>query len=88
MTDPVKAYISAHSKSQLGGLFLTLFLGPLGLFYSSWIAGLILCVIAIATLASIVGPIICWLLAIGISFVTVSSHNKKVRVTANLALLK
>jgi hypothetical protein len=84
MNDPVQSYISAHSKSQLSGFFLTLFFGPLGLFYSSWVAALILCVIAIFTAVSIIGPIICWLLAIFISFATVSSHNKKVQATANL----
>ena len=84
MNDGVEAYITAHAKSQLAGFFLTLILGPLGLFYSSWIAALILCVIAIASAATIIGPIICWVLAILISFATVDSHNNKIRATANL----
>lgn len=78
MDDAVNAYIRTHSKNQLSGFLLTLFLGPLGLFYSSWVAALILCVIAISTAASIIGPLICWILAILISFMTVSSHNEKV----------
>jgi hypothetical protein len=84
MNDPVQSYISAHSKSQISGFLLTLLFGPLGLFYSSWVAALILCVIAIVTAVSIIGPIICWMLAILISFATVSGHNKKVHATANL----
>jgi hypothetical protein len=84
MSESVNTYIDAHSKSQLTGFFLTLILGPLGLFYSSWVAALILCVIVVASAASIIGPVICWVLAILISFVTVSSHNEKVEATANL----
>ena len=49
MNNAVDVYIDTHSKSQLGGFLLTLILGPLGLFYSSWVAALILCVIAIAS---------------------------------------
>lgn len=88
MNNAVEAYIRTHSKSQIAGFLLTLILGPLGLFYSSWVAALILCVIAIVSAASIIGPIICWLLAILISFGAVSSHNEKVRATANLAQQK
>jgi hypothetical protein len=88
MNDAVAAYIRTHSKSQLAGFFLTLTLGPLGLFYSSWIAALILCVIAIVSATTIIGPVICWVLAILISFVTVSSHNDKVKATANLIQAK
>lgn len=85
MNDAVSAYVSAHSKSQMAGFILTLLLGPLGLFYSSWVAALILCVIAIASAASIIGPVICWLLAILISFFSVSKHNEKIKTAANLA---
>ena len=84
MSDKLDNYISAHSKSQLAGFLLTLFLGPLGLFYSSWVSALILCVIAIASAASIIGPVVCWLLAIIISFFSVNKHNDRVRATAEL----
>lgn len=86
MSDAVEVYISAHSKSQLIGFFLTLLLGPLGLFYSSWIAALILCVIAIVSATTVIGPIVCWVLSMIISFVTVSSHNDKVKATAKLLI--
>ena len=90
MNDAVETYINAHSKSQVSGFFLTLILGPLGFFYSSWVAALILCVIVIASAASTsyIGPIICWLLSMMISFSAVSRHNDKVRATANLARQK
>ena len=88
MNDVVEAYIHAHSKSQTVGFLLTLIFGPLGLFYSSWVAALILCVLAIASVETIVGPIVCWLLAIIISFVTVSGYNTKVKATANLTQSK
>lgn len=86
MNEAVQRYIDTHSKSQGLGFILTLILGPLGLFYSSWVAALILCVIAIASAATIIGPIICWLLAILISFAAVSKHNEKVKAAAELGV--
>jgi len=86
MSDAVQRYIDTHVKSQWLGFFLTLILGPLGLFYSSWVAALILCVIAIFSAVSIIGPIICWILAIIISFATVSKHNEKVKAAAALGV--
>ena len=86
MNDKVDAYIKAHSKSQGASFILTLLLGPLGLFYSSPIAALILCVIAIATAASIVGPVLCWILAILLGASGVSKHNEKVRSAAELGI--
>lgn len=85
MSDAVEAYISTHSKSQLSGFLLTLIFGPLGLFHSNWVAALILCVVAIVSSASIIGPLTCWMLAVLISFSSVSSHNEKVKATANLS---
>lgn len=86
MNDAVQKYVDTHSKSQGLGFVLTLILGPLGLFYSNWVAALILCVVAIVSAASIIGPIICWILAILISFATVSKHNEKVKSTAALGV--
>ena len=86
MSDAIQRYIDTHSKSQVLGFVLTLLLGPLGLLYSSWVAALILCVIAIASAASIIGPIICWMLAILIGFLTVSKHNEKIKAAAALGV--
>lgn len=84
MSEKIENYINTHSKSQVAGFLLTLLLGPLGLFHSSWVSGLILCVIAFVSMDTIIGPIICWCLAIIISFFSVSKHNRKVRATAEL----
>ena len=84
MDNAVNDYISVHSKSQFIGFLLTLFFGPLGLFYSSWKAGLILSVVAIASFSTVIGPIFCWFFAICDTFYAVSSYNQKVKVTANL----
>ncbi|SEF95632.1 hypothetical protein [Marinobacterium lutimaris] len=84
MNEAVQRYIDTHSKSQGLGFVLTFLFGRLGLFYSSWVAALILCVIAIASVASIIGPIICWVLAIFIGFAAVSKHNEKVKAAAAL----
>lgn len=86
MSDAVQRYIETHSKSQILGFILTLLLGPLGLFYSSWVAALILSVIAISSAVSIIGPVLCWLLAILISFFAVSKHNDKVKAAAELGV--
>ena len=86
MSDAVQRYIDTHSKSQGLGFILTLLFGPLGLFYSSWVAALILCVIAIVSVASIIGPIVCWILAIPIGYAAVSKHNEKVKAVAALGV--
>lgn len=84
MDDATENYVRTHSKSQGISFILTLLIGPIGLFYSSWVAALILCVIAIAGAATIIVPILCWIAAIVAGAVTVSSHNDKVRATATL----
>lgn len=86
MNEAVQKYIDTHSKSQGLGFVLTLLFGPLGLFYSSWVAALILCVIAIASAASVIGPIICWIFSILIVFAAVSKHNEKVKAAAALSI--
>ncbi|HIF9551108.1 TPA: hypothetical protein ACX6S2_003432 [Photobacterium damselae] len=56
----------------------TVLLGPLGLFYSSVVGGLILCVIAFVSLATVIGPVICWILAIAIGDHCTYKHNKNI----------
>lgn len=51
-------------KSRTTSLILTILAGPLGLLYSSPIAGLVLIVIAVALSWTIVVPVACWILAI------------------------
>lgn len=82
MSRSARVYIDAHSKSQLLSFVLTFIFGPLGLFYSSAVAAIILCVIAIASMASVVGPLMYWVMAILIGMTSVSSHNNKVRAAA------
>ena len=84
MDSAVEDYVSVHSKSQFIGFLLTLFFGPLGLFYSSWVAGLILSVVAIASFYTVIGPILCWFFAICDTFYSVNSYNQKIRAKANL----
>jgi len=86
MNDAVQKYIDAHSKSHVAGTVLTVLFGPLGLLYSSWVAALILCVIAIASSSTIIGPIVCWILSICISSFAVSKHNAKVEAAAELGV--
>ena len=84
MDKAVEDYVSVHSKSKLVGFLLALFFGPLGLFYSSWVAGLILSVLAIGSFVTYIGPILCWFFAICYSFDGVTKHNQKIRAKANL----
>lgn len=86
MSEAVNRYIKTHSKSQFAGFLLTFFLGPLGLFYSSWVAAIILLVIAFSTLATLVIPVFLWFLSIIISFIAVDKHNQKVKAAANLGI--
>ena len=77
-------YIETHSKSPWLSFFLTVLLGPLGLFYANWIAALILCFLAIALASTVIVPLICWGIAILIGGSAVSSYNDKIRATAEL----
>ncbi len=88
MVDAVDNYVKTHSKSTGLGFVLTLLLGPLGLFYSSWVAALILSVIAITSALTVIGPIICWILSIIINFFAVSKHNEKVKAAAALGMTR
>lgn len=71
-------------KSRGLSFLLTLFLGPLGVLYSSIAGGLILIVIAVVSASTIVGPVICWLLAIGIGDHCVVKHNKNIDMIKSL----
>lgn len=68
-------------KSQAASLVCTLFLGPLGLLYSSVLGGIVLTIIAVATAGTIIGPILCWPISILAGALSVRSHNKNVDTT-------
>lgn len=84
MSEAIKNYVAANSKSRVISLILTILFGPLGLLYSSIIGGVILLVVAIFTSATIVVPLICWIIAILIGDSAVVSYNKKMRAQAEL----
>ncbi|OEE81722.1 hypothetical protein OAI_11060 [Vibrio cyclitrophicus FF160] len=65
-------------KSRNTSFLLTLFFGPLGLFYSSLSGALALLVIAFFTAASVIGPVICWILAMFIGDHCTVKHNKNI----------
>lgn len=71
--------VTRSPKGQGIGLILTLLFGPLGLFYSSVIGGIIMTIIAIPVTIFTIG--IGWLAIVPIcciwSLIAVSSHNKK-----------
>ncbi|EHN68011.1 hypothetical protein [Aliivibrio fischeri] len=70
--------MNLNEKSRLVSFLLTLFFGPLGLFYSSIAAALVLCIIAFMSASTIIGPIICWILAMAIGDHCTYKHNKNI----------
>jgi hypothetical protein len=74
---PVKRVVDPTPKSQFAGFILALLFGPFGLFYSSFIAGFTLLIIAIAVgfFTQGVETLAVWPICIIVSFFTVYSHN-------------
>ncbi|MCR9330148.1 hypothetical protein NB661_00200 [Vibrio parahaemolyticus] len=70
--------MNLNPKSRLVSFALTLLFGPLGLFYSSVAGALVLVIIAVATAASVIGPVVCWVLAIAIGDHCTHKHNKNI----------
>ncbi|WP_136487836.1 hypothetical protein [Vibrio sp. H11] len=77
--------MNLNKKSRLVSLALTIFFGPLGLLYSSVVAALILVVIAVLTFGSMIGPLICWVLAIAIGDHCTYKHNQNLQALKSLA---
>tara|TARA_Y100001956_G_scaffold57128_1_gene56144 strand:- start:129 stop:374 length:246 start_codon:yes stop_codon:yes gene_type:complete len=70
--------MNLNPKSRLVSFLLTLFFGPLGLFYSSVAGAFVLVIVAVATAASVIGPVVCWVLAIAIGDHCTHKHNKNI----------
>ncbi|MGR5165213.1 hypothetical protein ACPV4X_25315 [Vibrio owensii] len=70
--------MNLNPKSRLTSFLLTLFFGPLGLFYSSVAGALVLVIVAVATAGSVIGPVVCWVLAIAIGDHCTHKHNKNI----------
>ncbi|PTY35975.1 hypothetical protein BGP77_01225 [Saccharospirillum sp. MSK14-1] len=68
--------MNLNPKSYLITFLLTVFLGPLGLLYSSIAGGLILLIIALSTFFTVFMPILCWLLSIPLGLYATYRHNK------------
>lgn len=92
----IKEYFNEHKKTYSNGVGATLIFGPIGLFYTNWIAGLFLTIILI-----LVHPyfsampeyafyhiLVLWPLSILLSIGYVSTHNKKLmsKIKLNNAL--
>ncbi|MCG6308974.1 hypothetical protein K6U49_10300 [Vibrio alginolyticus] len=76
--------MNLNEKSRLTSFLLTLFFGPLGLFYSSLAGGIVLLVVAVLSAGTIIGPVICWVLAIAIGDHCTYKHNKNIIEIKNL----
>jgi hypothetical protein len=71
-------------KSRLNSFFLTLFFGPLGLLYSHVVGAIILLAVAILTAPTIIGPVLCWVVAIFLGDSATVKHNQAVEETKAL----
>ena len=78
----VEQYVNSVGKSRTASFFLTLLFGPLGLFYSSVVAGIILFILAIVTLGTVVGPLFIWLLSIILGDHFTYKYNQKLKTQA------
>lgn len=69
-------------KSQIVGLILTFFFGPLGLFYSSAAAAIAMVILALAvgSVTFLLGALFVWPLCMLLSLYTVHRHNRGVRI--------
>lgn len=67
-------------KSQFTGFLLTLFFGPLGLFYSSMPAtlGFVIASLAFGAVTMGFAIFLIWPISIIVGFFTVSNHNSKI----------
>lgn len=83
----VEDYVNAHKKEQAIGFWLTLGLGPIGLFYSSWPIALVL-ILLLYSLGPVVGFLwgvfVIWPSSILLSWVVIAFYNRKVRFKAEL----
>lgn len=70
--------MNLNPKSRTASFLLTLFFGPLGLFYSSAVGGLVLTLIFVFSFTTIIAPFICWILAIAIGDHCTHRHNQNV----------
>ena len=70
--------MNLRAKSRSTSAILTFLFGPLGLFYSSAAGAVVLILVAIASAATMVGPVLCWGAAIYWGDHTVRRHNESV----------
>ncbi|EGQ7740933.1 hypothetical protein NAL94_23690 (plasmid) [Vibrio alginolyticus] len=80
--------MNLNPKSRLVSFLLTLFFGPLGLFYSSVAGALVLVIVAVVTAGSIIGPVVCWILAIAIGDHCTHRHNQNIENIKDLVAKK
>jgi len=75
----VNVNVISNQKSVLAAVLLTLFFGPLGMFYSTIIGGIVMLIlsilVAIFTLG--IGFLITWPVCIIWAVISTNKHNKK-----------
>lgn len=84
----INEYVSSQQKSSVLAFLLALLLGPIGLLYASPMWGVIGTLVALVSAASIVGPVIIWMLSVLSAPFLVSKHRRKLRAEAKLLSIK
>lgn len=75
--------MSFSKKSRSTSLLLTFFLGPIGLLYASVMWGIVLIILAVATMGTIIIPVLCWVMSMLIGDAYVNDHNKSLEEFKN-----
>ena len=70
-------------KSRGVSLALTILFGPLGLLYSTIAGAVILTFLAIISAVTVVGPLVCWVLAIAIGDHATHRYNEGINEWVN-----
>jgi len=71
--------MNLNKKSRLVSLVLTILFGPLGLLYSSVKGAIFLTIIAVMSMATVVGPAVCCVLAVALGDHCTHKHNRNIK---------
>lgn len=67
-------------KSRFVSLILTVFLGPIGLLYSSVVGAVIIAILMLITLPTIIGPVVLWFVCVLVGDSATHKHNRSIDI--------
>lgn len=72
-------------KSRLLSLVLTVFLGPIGLMYSSVNIAMIIVILMLITLPTVIVPVILWFVCVIVGDSATHRHNRSVELVVGMS---